>query len=169
MRKLTGFYVATIVQWYDARLWALKRGFDSRWSPMRKKKVYLRRLLRTQPSRTMNIGYSLPLGDFGIVSSESGFLSRNQRESVRKLLARRLKPVNGKYWVNINYFIDFTKKSRGARMGKGKGSFFSEKSPVRPGQLLCEFKGIDAESARELYSSLSKKLPVNTLFFLNRL
>ena len=64
---------------------------------MRKKKIYLRRLLRVRPSATSEVYNQLSLGDFGIISMEPGLLSRNQREAIRKILARRLKPINGRY------------------------------------------------------------------------
>jgi ribosomal protein L16/L10AE len=52
-------------------------------------------------------------------------------------------------------------------MGKGRGGFHCEKSPTRPGQVLCEFSGLDISVARQLHRSLSKKLPVRTKFITN--
>lgn len=136
---------------------------------MKKKKIFLRRLLRNKPTAVSGLSGSLSLGEYGVVSTESGFLTRNQREAIRKLLARRLKPINGRYWVYINHFVDMTQKSKGARMGKGRGGFSCEKSPIRSGQILCEFSGLEDQAARKLHSSLTKKLPINTSFVYDEL
>ena len=47
-------------------------------------------------------------------------------------------------------------------MGKGRGGFSSEKAPIRPGHILCEFSGVEEASARKIHASVSKKLPVKT-------
>jgi ribosomal protein L16/L10AE len=62
-----------------------------------KKKSFLRRLLRSRASSSSSVYGLLPLGAFGVVSLEAGLLTQNQREAVRKVLARRLKPVGGRY------------------------------------------------------------------------
>ena len=134
---------------------------------MQRKKIFLRRLLRKRPAYSLDVLGFLPMGDYGILCLEPGFLTRNQREAIRKVLARKLKPVGGRYWVRINHFVAITKKSKGARMGKGRGGFHCEKSPTRPGQVLCEFSGLDISVARQLHRSLSKKLPVRTKFITN--
>ena len=54
-------------------------------------------------------------------------------------------------------------------MGKGRGGFSCEKAPIRPGSVLCEFKGVTFEAARALHASISKKLPVNTIIVPNPL
>ena len=64
---------------------------------MQKKKIFLRRLLRESVSSSLSIYSVLSLGAFGVVSTEAGLITRNQRESIRKVLARRLKPVGGRY------------------------------------------------------------------------
>lgn len=47
-------------------------------------------------------------------------------------------------------------------MGKGRGGFSSERAPIRPGHVLCEFSGVEEPDARKIHASLSKKLPVRT-------
>ena len=126
------------------------------------KKIHLRRLLRNPGTTSLDQNHLLNLGEFGIISREPGLLTLEQRESIRKLLSRRLKPINGRYWVNITYYIPLTKKSKGARMGKGKGAFLCNKAPIKPGHLLCEFMGVEEKFARELHKSISKKLPIKT-------
>lgn len=134
-----------------------------------RKKVHLRRLLRNPSNKSFTHNTPLSLGEFGIVSLEPGLLTLNQKEAIRKLLSRRLKPLGGRYWLNVTYYVPLTKKSKGARMGKGKGSFLCEKAPVKKGHLICEFLGVDEEYARELHKSLSKKLPVRTTIVKNAL
>lgn len=132
-----------------------------------RKKIYLRRLLRNMGSHLMCDSFRLKFGEYGVISVESGLITLNQKEAIRKVLARRLKPINGRYLVNITHFVALTKKSKGARMGKGKGSFFCEKSPIKKGHIVCEFLGIEEKEARELHKLLSKKLPIKTTIIKN--
>ena len=127
-----------------------------------RKKIHLRRLLRNPGSTTLEQSSLLNLGEFGIISREPGLLTLEQKESIRKLLSRRLKPLNGRYWLNIAYYVPLTKKSKSARMGKGKGAFLCNKAPIKKGHLLCEFMGVEEKFARELHKSISKKLPIKT-------
>tara|TARA_B110000259_G_C13943322_1_gene373700 strand:+ start:168 stop:566 length:399 start_codon:yes stop_codon:yes gene_type:complete len=101
------------------------------------------------------------LGQFSIRASEPGFLTKNQIEASRKILARTLKKVNGRSWVKIQNFIPLTKKSKGARMGKGKGNFFCFVSPIKRGTILFEFQGLtEKEHLTLLVANISSKLPI---------
>ena len=131
------------------------------------KKIHMRRLLRNIGVKTMADSNRLKLGEFGIVCTEAGLVTRNQKEAVRKLLARRLKPLNGRYWLHVTYFVWVTKKSKSSRMGKGRGAFLEEKAPLKKGNLICEFLGLDEKPARELHKLISKKLPVQTTIISN--
>jgi large subunit ribosomal protein L16 len=131
------------------------------------KKIYLCRLFRKPGSTTLDHNLLINLGEFGIISREPGLLTIEQQESIRKLLSRRLKPINGRYWLHITYYIPLTKKSKGSRMGKGKGAFLCNKAPIKEGHLLCEFSGVEKKIARELHKSLSKKLPIKTAIITN--
>ena len=78
-----------------------------------RKKIYLRRLLRNMGSHLMCDSFRLKFGEYGVISVESGLITLNQKEAIRKVLARRLKPVNGRCWVDITHFViiifvDFT-------------------------------------------------------------
>lgn len=64
---------------------------------MQRKKIFLRGLLRKRPAHSLGVLGFLPMGDYGMLCLEPGFLTRNQREAIRKVLARKLKPVGGRY------------------------------------------------------------------------
>jgi ribosomal protein L16/L10AE len=60
-------------------------------------KLHLRRLLRDSNFMVLENAQRFNLGRFGIVSCEPGFITIEQRESIRKLLSRRLKPLDGQF------------------------------------------------------------------------
>jgi len=60
-------------------------------------KVHLKRLIREPQSVVLTHSNIISMGCFGIISCEPGFLTIEQIESVRKVFARHLKPINGKY------------------------------------------------------------------------
>jgi large subunit ribosomal protein L16 len=115
-----------------------------------RRKVHLRKVLRKPVAASLMSTQVLQLGNFGAIALEPGFLTSNQKEAIRRLLARRLRPLSGRYWVSITCAVPLTKKSRGARMGKGRGGYFRDAFAVRSGSIVCEFAGVNPRIAREI-------------------
>ncbi len=68
----------------------------------------------------------------------------------------------GKYWVRGVPDKPITSTPAETRMGKGKGEVDYWAAVVRPGRVLFEVAGIDAEIAREALRLASHKLPIRT-------
>ena len=101
------------------------------------------------------------------MSLSNNVLTLNELESIRKLLMRKLKDLNkgGKFRLFFRIFPHkmLTEKSKGSRMGKGKGGLHSWVCPVKKGQYIIEISGLfeNVASLKNLIQNLcSKKLNI---------
>jgi ribosomal protein L16/L10AE len=88
-------------------------------------------------------------------------VTKNQIESCRKIISRfsrRFKP-RPKYKLYFNYSILLTKKSLGARMGRGKGAVKGYYAKVCKNDLLFGFNNCKAYVIRTLINRLKYKMP----------
>ena len=106
---------------------------------------------------------SLSFGKFGLKITESGFITPHEYESIRRILSRKLKPVNGKYWFKQSYLIPLTYKSKGSRMGKGKGNISGHTRILKAGEIVIEFQGINSKEAIELLQKIRKKISLKSI------
>ena len=70
----------------------------------------------------------------------------------------------GRIWIRIFPDKPFTKKPAEVRMGKGKGAPEGWVAVIRPGRILYEMQGVDADTAREAFRLAGHKLSVKTRF-----
>jgi large subunit ribosomal protein L16 len=70
----------------------------------------------------------------------------------------------GKVWIRIFPDKPITKKPAETRMGKGKGAPEYWVAVVRPGRVLFEIEGVDANVAKEALRLAAHKLPIKTRF-----
>jgi len=100
-------------------------------------------------------------GSFALRSLECGSLTYKQIEACRKSLKRN---VDKKENIYLRAFTNFpvTKKSLGARMGKGKGNFSYWKCPIKAGQIICEVGCFSEMNAIKALKSASWRLPFKT-------
>ena len=109
-------------------------------------------------------GHRLNFGVYGLKSLESSRLTANQLESVRRVLAKRLKKL-GKIWLRCFPYKPISSKPTKTRMGKGKGGVQYWVCPVLPGQVIVEISGSFSEkTAKDILSLASYKLPIETKF-----
>ncbi len=90
-------------------------------------------------------------------------MSNRQIEAARRAMTRHVRR-GGKIWIRVFPDKPITKKPAETRMGSGKGSPEGWVSVVRPGRILFEMDGVDAEVAREAMRLAAHKLPVKTRF-----
>lgn len=97
-----------------------------------------------------------------ICSCGFSFLNKNQLESCRKIISRFLKLFYKipKFRISINFKTALTKKSLGARMGRGKGSVYNYVYKLRKNDILFEFTSITTTLLKLLIRKLKYKLPV---------
>jgi large subunit ribosomal protein L16 len=69
---------------------------------------------------------------------------------------------HGQYWIRIFPDKPVTKKPAETRMGKGKGSVEYYVAVVKPGRILFEISGLDAQASNEVLMKAAHKLPIKT-------
>lgn len=113
--------------------------------------------------------YNLRFGTFGIKCVQSGWISPNQLESVRKIISKKIREINkgfkGKIWIRIFPHKPVISKPKAVRMGKGKGSIKSWVCPVKAGQTVLEWEGplFTFKTSFELYKAIKFKFPLKTV------
>lgn len=108
-------------------------------------------------------GIELSFGEFGLQSTECGWLDSRQIEAARIAMTRYIKR-GGKIWIRVFPDKPLTSKPAETRMGKGKGSPDSWVCVVKPGTVLYEMEGVTEEIAREALRLAAHKLPLSTKF-----
>ena len=102
-------------------------------------------------------------GEYGLQTTECGWISNWQIESARVAMTRHIKR-GGKVWIRIFPDKPITSKPAETRMGKGKGNPEGWVAVVKPGRMLFELEGVPEETARRALELAAAKLPVATQF-----
>ena len=106
-------------------------------------------------------GNNIDFGSFAIQAIDSGFLTSRQIEASRRAMTRHMKR-GGKVWIRVFPDKPVSKKPAETRMGKGKGSLDHWVCPVKPGRIIFEVEGVDANVAKEAFQLAQAKLPIKT-------
>lgn len=106
-------------------------------------------------------GTELVHGDVALVSLDNSFISPNQIEAARRVIASTTKR-SGKVWIRIFPDQPMTSKPANVRMGSGKGPIKNYVAAVQAGKIMFEIGGLDKEVAKEALTKAAKKLPVHT-------
>ena len=101
------------------------------------------------------------LGEYGLKSLESGWVTNRQIEAARIAMTRKIKR-GGKVWINVFPDKPVTKKPAETRMGKGKGSPEGWVAVIKPGRVMFELAGVPEPLAREALRLAGNKLCVKT-------
>ena len=108
-------------------------------------------------------GNKVSCGQFGLQSTECGWISNRQIEAARVAMTRHIKRT-GKVWIRIFPDKPITSKPAETRMGKGKGNPEGWVAVVKPGRMMFEVEGVSVEVAKRALELASAKLPVATRF-----
>ena len=108
-------------------------------------------------------GNKVSFGDYGLQTTECGWISNRQIESARVAITRHIKR-GGKVWIRIFPDKPITSKPAETRMGKGKGNPEGWVAVVKPGRMMFELEGVTEETARRAMELAAAKLPVATRF-----
>ena len=106
-------------------------------------------------------GNKLNFGEFGLQSMERGYLTSRQIEASRRALTREMKR-RGKVWITIFPNKPITKRPAEVRMGGGKGAVDQWVAVIKPGRILFEMDGVEAEIAVRALNLAAYKLPLKT-------
>ena len=108
-------------------------------------------------------GNKVSFGEYGLQTTECGWISNRQIESARVAMTRHIKR-GGKVWIRIFPDKPITSKPAETRMGKGKGNPEGWVAVVKPGRMMFELEGVPEETARRAMQLAASKLPVATQF-----
>lgn len=108
-------------------------------------------------------GCHVAFGEYGLQAVECGLVTDRQIEAARVALMRFIKK-GGKVWVRVFPDKQITKKPAETRMGKGKGDPDHWAMVIRPGRVMFELQGLNAEQAREAMKLAGNKLSVKSKF-----
>lgn len=106
-------------------------------------------------------GTKLSFGEYGLQSTQLGFISSRQIESARRAISNYTQR-NGRTWITIFPDKPITKKPAEVRMGGGKGDIQEYVAPVKPGRIMFEMTGVSPAIAKEALRLASHKLSVKT-------
>ena len=84
-------------------------------------------------------------------------------EAARIAMTRYIKR-GGQVWIKIFPDKPITEKPAETRMGSGKGSPEYWVAVVKPGRVMFEIAGVDADTAREALRLAANKLPIKCKF-----
>jgi len=104
-------------------------------------------------------GTAVHFGDYGIQALEPGWITARQIEAARIAMTRHVKR-GGKVWINIFPDKPVTAKPAETRMGSGKGNPEKWVAVVKPGRVMFELGGVNAELARGAMERAIQKLPI---------
>ena len=108
-------------------------------------------------------GNKVSFGEYGLQTTECGWISNRQIESARVAMTRHIKR-GGKVWIRIFPDKPITSKPAETRMGKGKGNPEGWVAVVKPGRMMFELEGVPVEIAQRAMQLAAAKLPVATRF-----
>ena len=127
------------------------------------KKSKHRKVFKGRIKRKATRGNTIAYGQFGLQSLSANRVDSRQIESARRAMTRSVKRT-GRIWIRIFPHRPVTRKSTGAKMGKGKGNPEFYVAQVKRGTMLFEMGGVTEEQARRAIRLAASKLPVKTRF-----
>jgi large subunit ribosomal protein L16 len=127
------------------------------------KKVKYRKHHRGRRAGNAKGGDYIAFGDYALQATEPAWVTARQIEAARIAITRHLKR-GGKLWIRVFPDKAVTKKPLETRMGKGKGNPEEWVAVVKPGRIMYEIEGVDAQLAAEAIRLAAHKLPMKSRF-----
>ncbi len=106
-------------------------------------------------------GTTLNFGAHGLKAVEPARVTARQIEAARRAISRHIKRT-GRLWIRIFPDVPVSRKPAEVRMGSGKGSPEFWVCRVKPGRIMFELDGVNAQLAREAFTLAAAKLPIKT-------
>jgi len=127
------------------------------------KKVKYRKVQRGRMKGKAWRGSSIAFGEYALKAMDCGWITSRQIEAARIAMTRFIKR-GGKVWIRLFPDKPITKKPAETRMGKGKGAPEEWVAVIRPGKILFEMEGVDADIAKQAMRLAAHKIPLKTKF-----
>ena len=123
------------------------------------KRVKHRKMQRGRVRGNATRGNKVSFGDFGLQSLEAGWITAKQIEAGR-VAATHFLHREGRVYIRIFPDKSVSSKPLETRMGKGKGEPEMWVAPVKPGTMLFEISGTEADTAKAALRRIACKMPV---------
>ncbi len=123
------------------------------------KRVKHRKMQRGRVRGNATRGNKVSFGDFGLQTLEAGWITARQIEAGR-VAATHFLHREGRVYIRIFPDKPVTSKPLETRMGKGKGEPEMWVAPVKPGTMLFEISGTEADTAKSALRRIACKMPV---------
>jgi len=127
------------------------------------KRVKFRKMFKGRTTGLAHRGSELSFGTYGLQALEPGWVTSRQIEACRVAMTRHIKR-GGKVWIRVFPDKPITKKPAETRMGKGKGSPEMWVAVVKPGRVMFEMNGVEADVAKEAMRLAAFKMPMDCRF-----
>ena len=130
---------------------------------MMPKRVLHRKQQRGRIRGNATRGNTVAFGDFGLQTTEGGWITARQIEAGR-VAATHYLHREGKVYIRMFPHKPVSSKPLETRMGKGKGEPDFWAAVVKPGTILYELGGVTEQQAKVCFARLASKLPVKVRF-----
>jgi large subunit ribosomal protein L16 len=127
------------------------------------KKLKYRKRHKGRRGGTAYRGSTLAFGDYGLQSTDRGWLTARQIEAARIALTRHIKR-GGRVWIRVFPDKPLSKKPAETRMGKGKGNPETWVAVIKPGRMIFEMEGVSESIAKEAMRLAAAKISIRTQF-----
>ncbi len=125
------------------------------------KRTKFRKAHKGRNAGTAKGGTQLNFGSYGLKATQPERVTARQIEAARRAITRHMKRA-GRVWIRIFPDLPVSKKPTEVRMGSGKGSPEFWACRVRPGRIMFEIDGVNAQTAKEALTLGAAKLPIKT-------
>jgi len=122
------------------------------------KRVKRRKQHRGKIKGRATSGNTVTFGEFGLQSTERGWLNARQIEAGRVAANHYLKG-EGRIWIRSFPHKPVTSKPAEVRMGTGKGDVDRWVAVVKPGTIVYEVGGVSEAQAKVALNRIAHKMP----------
>jgi large subunit ribosomal protein L16 len=131
--------------------------------PLMPKRVKYRKEFRRVRNRNATKGNYVAFGDYGLQSTEPGWLKGIQIEAGR-IAAQHFLKREGKLFIRVFPDKPVSKKPLETRMGTGKAEVDYWAARVKAGTMLFEIAGVPEPTAKLALVRVAMKMPLKTRF-----
>jgi large subunit ribosomal protein L16 len=131
--------------------------------PQMPKRVKYRKSQRGKVRGNAQRGNTVSMGEFGLQSLDSGWLSAEAIEAGRITAANFIRG-EGRLYIRVFPHKSVTSIPLETRMGKGKGEPEFWAAVIRPGTILFEVAGLPEQAARDCLARVAYKMPFRCRF-----
>ncbi len=127
------------------------------------KRVKFRKSQRGRMKGVATRGNRVNFGDYGLMSTDMGWLSAREIEAGRVAMSHML-GTEGRSYIRVFPHKAISGKPAETRMGKGKGEPEYYAACIRPGQILFELSGVSEDFAKRCFNNVAHKMSLRMKF-----